>query len=141
MFYSPRWECTSDPFVKLLDVYRFAKVTQLVIPDKDNTKLNFIDNILLTYAILLLEVTRESNFLNHVVGFIFLIRSYLNVVGWEHNRYLNSYGLSCDVGGGQFYCSRNICDQVPELINDFVAVFVGLDEGFAKNAKEYVDLA
>jgi hypothetical protein len=132
---------SDDPFVELLDVYINNNLSQISTPNRHNKKLIFIDNILLVYSVLLLEVTRDCFFLDKLVRFIFLLRNFLNLVGWEYNKYLFSYGLLDDYEEKGEYCSKNTTDQIPELINNFVSVFVYLDESFAKDAKEYIDLA
>jgi hypothetical protein len=141
MFYNPRYNLTNDPFISLLDVYINNNLGQISIPNKNNKKLIFIDNILLVYSILLLEVTRDCFFLDRLVKFIFLLRNYLNLVGWEHNKYLHSYGLLNEFTKTGEYCSKNTTEQIPELINNFVAVFVYMEGSFGTNAKEYIDLA
>jgi hypothetical protein len=139
-FYNPKYCCRSDPFLKLVNVYLANGLTKVSIPDPENGKLNFIDNVLLVYSVLLLEVTQDAFFLDTLVKFIFQIRNYLNLCGWEHSQYLYNYGILKTLTKIGEYCSNNTTNQIPELINNFTSFFVYLEPKFAQNAKDFIDI-
>jgi hypothetical protein len=120
-------------------IYKYGNLKKVEVP-KD-VRLHFIDNILLIYVILLLQVTRENVYLKLLIKFVFLIRNYINMVGWDHNKYLYGYGLIEDRRNKGQYCCKNTCDQIPELINNFISSFICLDDEFGKHENEMIDLS
>lgn len=139
VFYKPSFSPSTDSFSVILKGYLDANLCQVKIP-KPNDSRNSIDNILSIYLILFLEVTKDRFFLDLLVKFVFLFRNYLNLSGWDHNKFLHEYGLLDKFEKRGEYCANNNCEQVPELINDFVSTFIELDPSFAGELKDLTDI-
>jgi hypothetical protein len=88
-----------------------------------------------------MEVTREQFFYELASKFVFLFREFVNLCGWDHKKKLMGYGIieQVQITHGE-YCANNTCEEVPELMNDFVGVFLHLDTSFACDVKDVVDI-
>ena len=107
-------------------------------PDEDG---EYVDNILVVYLILILEVTREKFYAQLIVKFVFLFREYLNNFGWEYKRYLHEYGLNDNLKIDGEFCQKNNCEEVPELVNDFISIFMEMDADFSdSNVNDMMDI-
>ncbi len=113
------------PLISLLISAKNNKTKHISIPKRQE---NYsIDRILTIYLLLLIEVSVDSTFIKNVIKFVVLLREHLNLCGWEHKKYLFDYGMSeAFVPVGDF-CDKNNTEEVPELLNDFIEVFIDLD--------------
>jgi hypothetical protein len=113
------------PLIILLNSTKNNKTKQISIPSKQE---NYsIDRILTIYLLLLIEVSVDSTFIKNVIKFVVLLREHLNLCGWEHKKYLFDYGMSeAFIPMGDF-SDKNNTEEVPELLNDFIEVFINLD--------------
>jgi len=109
-----------------LNKYKTNNLKKVFIPNR--TENASIDLTLITYLLLLIEVSIDTNFIKNVIKFIVLLREYLNLCGWDHKQYLLEYGMSDPfIVIGEF-CSRNTAEEIPELLNDFIEVFLNMDK-------------
>jgi hypothetical protein len=139
MIFEPKWSYERDSFLCLLKYFNSSNIEKIKIPnltDKETT----IDNILAIYSILIIEVTRGKYFIDIVVQFVFLFREYLNLFGWDHFRYLNQYGLYDNIIIEGEFCTKCNCEEIPNLVNDFICHFLELDENFTTNKREIIDI-
>lgn len=105
--------------------YRTSTTKKVFIPKKNEK--SSVDLILITYLLLIVEVSIDTNFIKNVVKFIVLLREHLNLCGWEHKRYLFEYGMTEPfIPIGEF-TAQNTSEEIPELLNDYVEVFLALD--------------
>ena len=128
------------PLICYITKYNDNSLTKVIIPNKDEH--SSIDFILITYLLLLVEVSNDLIFIKNVVKFIVLLREYLNICGWEHKKYLFEFRITEDfIASGEF-CMTNSIEEIPELFNDFIGVFIKLDEenSFQIETKNLVDL-
>jgi hypothetical protein len=146
VFHKPNFVPENDKFLKQLQKYKIQgiekdKEDKIIIP-KPEDKLNKIkiDNVLIVYLILLIEVTREKVFSDLIVKFAFLFREYLNLAGWEYKKLLSEYNLSTSVNIRDDYTNCNSCEEIPELVNDFISVFMEMDDSFSPNTKDMTDM-
>ncbi len=123
------YDVEDDKLISLLKYYQEHRMERPKIP-KFEEEGDYIDNILAVYLILILEVTREKFYAELIVKFVFLFREYINVFGWEHKKFLHEYGLNDNLVIEGEYCQQNNCEEVPELVNDFIASFLELDPSF-----------
>ncbi len=140
IFYNPKYNLDNDYFIKILRYYHISDLDKINIPKPDDEKNNKIYNVLAVYLILLIEVTREKFFLELLVKFVFLLREYLNIRGWDHFSYLKEFGLIKNLNIKGEFCVNNTCEEIPELINEFVSVFLEIDPRFSANIKDLTDL-
>ena len=140
ILYKKNFNMKDDQFLCLLEVYNTSGLEKISIPQLHEKDKLFIDNVLTIYLILLVEVTRETAFTQLVVKFIFLFRVYLNLLGWDHFRYLEDYGLLDELHVSGEFCTRSNCEELPELVNDFLAVFLDVDERLNEEKKEMADI-
>lgn len=141
MFYKASYNVDNDMLIKTLKSYSNQEINQVKVPkpnEKENQKLN---DVLAIYSLLLLEITGNTHFIDVLIKFIFLFREYLNLVGWEHNKYLYQNGLVEKLNFNGDFCSINTCEEVPELVNDFTTIFIEMDEEFSYFAKDIKDVA
>jgi hypothetical protein len=94
-----------------------------------------IDDILATYMICFLKITKDESLLGIVVTFCILFREYLNTVGWDHKRRFHQFDVDIGYNYKGSFCSLNDSEYIPDLINDFVAVFMNMDPLFKIDEK------
>ena len=140
IFYKANFDFKNDLFIKTLESYSNQETDQIKVPKPQEIEKQKINNVLVIYLILLVEVTRTNCFMELLTKFVFLFREYLNMMGWEHIKYLNQYGLvqGCNLSGE--FCEENTCEEVPELVNDFTTIFIELDYEFSLYAKDIKDI-
>lgn len=113
------------PLIYHLNSTKNIKSKHISIPSKHE---NYsIDKILTIYLLLLIEVSVDSTFINGVIKFVVLLREHINLCGWEHKRYLFDYGMSEPFVPIGDFCDKNNTEEVPELLNDFIEVFIDID--------------
>jgi hypothetical protein len=139
-FFKKNFHPSQDSFLKLLEIYKISGLEKICIPALHEKEKLFVDNILAIYLILLVEITRETIFTQLVVKFIFLFREYLNLVGWDHFKYLEDFGLVNQLMVKGEFCSFCSCEELPEMVNDFVAVFLECDVRLAPEKKDMADI-
>jgi hypothetical protein len=110
-----------------------------VLSDKNNCN---IDDVLSMY---ILSVSRcdehsgdnnnniENDYVNLelVISYCIILREYLNLTGWDLYKKYNDYGVV--IGRLKFnneFTGVSNCHNIPDLINDFVSVFVKIDPAF-----------
>lgn len=140
IFFKQNFKPTQDSFLKLLETYKFSGLEKISIPANYEKEKLFVDNILIIYLILLVEITRETIFTQIVVKFIFLFREYLNLLGWDHFKYLEDFGMINEFSAKGEFCTTCSCEELPEMVNDFVAVFLECDARLASEKKEMADI-
>ena len=129
-----------DNFIKITKFYYDRAEEKTKIPKSDEAG-DFVDNVLMVYLILIIEVTREKYYSELIVKFVFLFREYLNIFGWDYKKSLFEYGLNDNYKRDGEFCQKNNCEDVPELVNDFISVFLELDASFTdSNLREMTDI-
>ncbi len=129
----------NDVFVNELRKFLMVDLQNISIPNSAYT-LN-IDTILIIYVVLLIKVKADPSFIKKVTKFLFLFREYLNLMGWDFMMVLQDYGLVNYIDKTQLFCAVNNCEEIPELLNDFVTVFLEMEEDFSSEKNEISDLA
>lgn len=117
--------------------YKTSKDLKIPKPDKAPT----IDVLLTIYAIHFVRVADTKYFLSLISKFLFLIRTYLNLIGWDLIKLLNIFeitdnNLSIDCC---FTQTANI-EFVPDLMEDFATAFIDLDPHFSEFKVQLTDL-
>ena len=89
-----------------------------------------IDEVIVTYIMTFNNVTNDTALISYVIKFFILLREYLNNLGWDYKQmfYENGIDIGHEVTGP--YCVVNDCEYIPDLIHNFISVFVGLDPLF-----------
>jgi hypothetical protein len=73
--------------------------------------------------------------------FSILIREYLNIVGWDYKKKYVKFGINIQFDYTGEFTQKNNCEDIPDLINDFVSCFIALDDNkFNLNMEEFVDI-
>lgn len=107
-----------------------------LIPQKDSS----IDEAFIIYIINFAKVTQNTNLIEAIIKFIVLLRENINIVGPEHKERVISFGINLNSDNRQPYSKYNTCQDLPEFVNDFISVFVPLDELFFIELDELLDL-
>jgi hypothetical protein len=89
-----------------------------------------IDDILTTYMVSFVKITKDEDLLGIVITFSILLREYLNTVGWEFKRRYYNFGVNVGYNYTGSFCALNDSEYIPDLINDFVAIFMNIDPLF-----------
>ncbi len=136
-FYNPEINLQQDSFTKLLNHYGGCDSIRIPRPgDKFS-----IDNVLAIYIILLIEVTKGTILFDRLIKFIFLFREYLNLFGWDYLKNLYDFRILNNINMDGDFCSSNNCEEIPELVEDFIAVFLDIDPSLTPLRKEFIDIA
>ena len=109
---------------------------------KDNRGGPNIDDVLISYMINFFKVIGQLRDINVlVVKFVILLREYLNVAGWDYKKTFIKYEVSMPIAINGSYTQCNDCEDIPDLINDYVSVFIPLDQNmFNLSMKEFLDI-
>lgn len=101
-----------------------------------------IDDVFIIYLINFFKVTGKLTDLNIlVVKFVILFREYLNIAGWSYKKTFIKYGVAMPSSLNGSYTKCNDCQEIPDLINDFVSVFIKMDLNlFDINLKKLLDI-
>lgn len=126
--------------LKILKSIKSKALQKIVIPD---LKLKpCIDDILIVYLVNFAKVTREENLVALVIRFSILLREYLNVVGWDYKKLFSEFNVKVDFNMKGSFTMHNESQEIPDLINEFISVFIELDENYFKfDFKKLVDLS
>lgn len=128
-----------DIFLNELNEFLKIDLLNITVP-KSEQNLN-IDTILIIYAILLIKVKSDFNFICTVTKFIFLFREYLNMIGWDYIKNLQDYGLCERTDFSKLFTIYNNCEEIPELLEDFGEVFLEIDSVFSIEKFKISDIA
>lgn len=139
-FYKPNYNYETDSFQKLLKFYQNHNLGKITIPKSTQEAKVKIDNLLAIYIIILIEVTHDNDLFDHILEFVFLFKEYLNIIGWDHMINLYKFGLYENLSVLGEFCSTFNCEEIPELVNDFVLYFLDIEDGMTKNKKELIDI-
>lgn len=101
-----------------------------------------VDDVLILYLINFFKVTGQVKELKGmVVKFVILFREYLNISGWDYKKTFIKYDVAMPLSLKGSYTQCFDCDDIPDLINNFVSVFLQIDpKGFNLNLKEFLDI-
>jgi hypothetical protein len=101
-----------------------------------------IDDVLTLYLINFFKVTGPLRDLNKlVIKFVILLREYLNIAGWDYKKTFIKYEVAMPFSQNGSYTQCNDCEDIPDLINDFVEVFIKMDPNmFNLDFKEFIDI-
>lgn len=139
ILFNKNFKVESYPILLHLEYFKNLN-TELKIP-KSNENIS-IDRMLSLYLLLLCEVTRENFFSSLSIKMVLLLRQYLNIVGWDNLKSyhdLNVYTHDFKEVGE--YTENNNPEEIPGLINDFVAIFINLDSSFfGVDLKNFLDI-
>jgi hypothetical protein len=138
-FFNPVYQIQNDKFLYFLNMILNSKIQKIEIPKPEDNPC--IYQVLSVYLILLMEVTREKFFTDLLVKFVFLLREYLNIVGWDHKKFLSDFGLMKKFQVNDEFCSVNGCEEIPELVNNFIGVFIEMDPLFSSYSKDLTDIS
>jgi len=111
----------------------FMKITESRIHEIMNLERSFepvIDEVLVTYMLTFIKITKNENLLDMIVKFCILLREYLNNFGWSFKRLFNDFNVDVKFDKSGSFCQINDCQYIPDLINDFLSVFIELDNHF-----------
>lgn len=87
-----------------------------------------IDDVLIIYLLNFSKLQQEETFTETVIKFVILLREYLNLVGWDYIQKFSDFGVNMDFNKKGSFTLHNGCHEIPDLINDFLSVFLWLDE-------------
>jgi hypothetical protein len=103
-------------------------------------KVGSIDEALILYVLNFAKVTQNVKFIDMVIKFTILLREHINIVGWDYLRKFKDNGIKIKFEYKGPYTTLNDCENVPDFVNDFISVFISLDENFSINLQELMDL-
>ena len=141
MFYKPNYSIDLDPFMKILKEYHLSEIQKLSIPSSEDNESTRIYNLLAIYMILLVEITKEPFFYELLAKFVFLLKEYLNSFGWDFKKKMIDLGISDEIPTIGEFCFENNCEELPEMINEFVTIFIRLDPEFSDDIKNLIDIS
>jgi len=120
VLYKAHYKVESHSFILLINQYLHSQVNKIAIPNKNAN----IDFVLITYLILILEITKDRLIFKDLIRFVIIMREYLNICGWEYKAYLHDFGLVNKFYPIGDYTSLNNAEEIPELFNDFFNCFL-----------------
>ncbi len=121
---------------------KFEKILPCSSARKDDDPAPKIDDVFISYMINFFKVMGELTALNLlVVKFLILLGEYLNIAGWDYKKNFIKYEVSLPIAENASYTQCNDCEDIPDLINNFVSVFIKMDKSmFNISVKELLDI-
>jgi hypothetical protein len=89
-----------------------------------------IDDSLMIYLLSFIEMSRKDNFIDSLITYCILLRTYLNLIGWDYKRKFVEAGVNKDLNYDGAFTKCNDYNDVPDLLNNFISVFMQMDEKF-----------
>jgi hypothetical protein len=133
LLYSHGYNIKETKLNKLLNSMNEERITDIMNLERSFTPI--IDEILVTYMITFCKITKHEYLIKQIVKFCILLREYLNTTGWDFKKFFKDFGVPIDFKDNGSYCQNNDCEYIPDLINDFVSVFMELDREFNIESK------
>jgi hypothetical protein len=127
-----------DANLGLVKLESFTNHSQIKI--KEILKNATIDDALTIYLSSFVEVTRKDFFIDILTTYCILLRTYLNTIGWDYKRKFIETGVNIEFRRYGAFTAFNDCKEVPDLINEFLSVFMTLDEKFFMEEKYILDI-
>lgn len=140
VFYKPNYNYKDHSFIKLLKVYQDLYVSEEELILKENLNDLTIMNALASYSLLLLETSNNNGFCNLLVNFVILLIEYLNMYGWDHFINEKKYGIKYQIKKHEEFCKIVDCREIPDFIDEFLSIFMKMDERYIKFVNEFTDL-
>jgi hypothetical protein len=106
----------------------FSYTTQLEL--KEMIRNAKIDDALTIYLFSFMEVVERDFFIDITTTYCILLRTYLNAIGWDYKRKFIRASVNIDFDYKGSFCEYNDCKEIPDLINEFISVFMHMDEKF-----------
>jgi hypothetical protein len=111
---------------------------------KNSDLINNLDNALAVFVFGYWNFNENQENLNNL-KICLLFREYLNFIGWEHLRLLANYNIVEEenfLRVTEEYTSKKLADNLPELLDDFIGVFLkedspGMDPYFSE-VKQFI---
>ena len=127
ILYNENYNILKNKFGILMRNISKCKVTQILKAEKEKP---LIDEVLLVYMITFHNITNNIDLLNVIIKFCILLREYLNSFGWDAFKTCEEYGVYTGYDTNQHFTNSMDCEYIPDLLNDFVSVFLELDPLF-----------
>ena len=135
-FYKKNYLINYDPFFIFLS-NNYKKIEFNSIPRKDNN----IYQVIIIYLIRLIKITNDEEFKFLLINVAFFLREYLNMVGWDYKQnQMNFKKEKIQIINNQDFCLDNTCEEIPEMIEDFVSVYILLIDDLKNKQKEVADI-
>jgi len=138
ILFSPKFQEDTHIGIQMLKNIKNSKTTKLLVPDPSTNPC--IDEILIIYLIYFVKVTQDQILIDLVVNYAILLREHINIVGWDYKRRFKDYGIKMTFNYQGPYSMYNTCEEVPDFVNDFISVFIPLDQNFGLCVKDIIDL-
>jgi hypothetical protein len=127
-----------DVYPGLIKLQKYSQLTQ--DEAREVLKTAKIDDVLSIYLVSFAEVVRKDFLVDTAATYCILLRTYLNTVGWDYKRRFIEVGVNVEFEYKGPYTEWNDCREIPDLINEFISVFVKMDERFHIDEKYLFDL-
>lgn len=139
-FYSPLADFEYDEFTCLL---QNLKLKGKVSDSEEELKQSSIGKVLVIYLALMMKITKDDRIIKLLILFIFLVKEYLEIFGWEYYLTILEVGIKLNLGvkrGMASYWNTFTCEDFPDLMNDFVSIFLLIEPEIAEQQSELTDI-
>jgi hypothetical protein len=99
-----------------------------------------IDDALALYIINFAKIDLSDIYIDQVICYCICLRMYLNIIGWDYIELYYKYGINMDIDNQKSFTATSDCKYIPELINDFVSVFMRIDNQLLIEEKILLDI-
>ncbi len=135
-FYKKNYLINYDPFFIFLS-NNYKKIEFNSIPRKDNN----IYQVIIIYLIRLIKITNDEEFKFLLINVAFFLREYLNMVGWDYKQNQMNFNKENNIiNNNKDFCLDNTCEEIPEMIEDFVSIYILLIDDLKNKQKEVADI-
>jgi hypothetical protein len=142
IFYKNNYIFSLDSFIIILNN---TLLNQNYIINLPNKKSN-IYNVIIIYIIKLIKITFDEEFKILLIYFSFFFKEYLNMVGWVYKKKMFDIGLisnsldEFEKNSGKDFCLENTCEDIQDMIEDFVEIYILMVDDLKDKQKEIADI-
>ena len=136
-FFKNNYQFNNDPFFIILS-NNYNNINQNnLIPKKDNN----IYQVIIIYLIRLIKITYDEEFKYLLINVAYFLREYLNMIGWDFKQNLMYFKKeNINLNNTKDFCFHNTCEEIPEMIEDFVSIYLLLIDDLRNKQKEVADV-
>ncbi len=141
LFFKENYNFNLDTFIIILNNIMKKKNNENLPTKKSN-----IYNVIIIYIIKLIKITFDEEFKILLIYFGYFFKEYLNMVGWDYKKKMFNIGIfknsleEFEKNSEKDFCLENTCEDIQDLIEDFVEIYILMIDDLKDKQKEIADI-
>jgi hypothetical protein len=141
LFFKENYVFNLDTFIIILNNIMKNKKNEILPSKKSN-----IYYVIIIYIIKLIKITFDEEFKILLIYFGYFFKEYLNMVGWDYKKKMFNIGIfknsleEFEKNSEKDFCLENTCEDIQDLIEDFVEIYILMIDDLKDKQKEIADI-